>query len=111
MGIGIIDKGKDISPGNWIGSCKNSYGTWDRDEYMAYHAGKTLDVTHKIKIKQGDIVTVDLNCNTKTLNWAINGQYLSIQDQYVGIATPAAVAASLWKEKEKIEIIQSIRYH
>eukprot|EP01083_Nonionella_stella_P317592 1157314_1 len=108
MGVGIVDKTFNIAPGNYLGQDKHSYGTWDTDS-VACHATENLPVIHKLKVKQGDIVTVDVNLYNYTLNWAINGQYLSTDDTATGIPKEVALAASLWTSNESIEIIQYIQ--
>ena len=104
-GVGIINKAYDISEGQWIGSNKNSYGTWDTTSgCVAYHNGG-LPVDRKLKFKQGDIVTVDIDLNDYTLNWAINGIFLSDGDTATNIPKQVAFAASLSQQGDCIEII------
>eukprot|EP01084_Bolivina_argentea_P084879 153462_1 len=107
IGIGIVDKEFNIGVGNWIGEDEHSYGTWD--DSPAFHANDDLPVTNELTVKQGDIVTVDVDLDNHTLNWAINGQYLSIDDTVTGIPKHVALAASLWEKEESIEIIQYIQ--
>ena len=107
MGIGIITKAKDVSS-DWIGHCKNSWALWDTS--TVYLAGQTISGKNKIKFAQDDIVTVDVDLNKKTLNWAVNGQYISNDDFCSNIPNQIAIAVSLWRVNQCVEIIQDIHY-
>ena len=41
------------------------------------------------------MVTVDVDLNEKTLNWAINAQYLSVEDVATSTSQEIAFAASI----------------
>ena len=114
VGIGIVTKAFSIS-NHWVGQDSNSYGIWDRDDCYIVHQDKRWGYnesnqynrvkTRKLLVKKDDIVTVDLDLNDRTLNFAINGTYLSDQDLFENIASPVAVAASLWRKDDCVEII------
>ena len=108
-GVGAISKVFNIQSGNWIGRDVHSFGTWD--DVVAYHNNKMLTVTHQTKLKAGDMVTVDLDLSKQTLNWAVNGQYLSKNDIATDIPTPIAIAATLWNKGDTVQIIQYTRMH
>ena len=104
-GVGIVSKAYDISPDNWIGKDKQSYGTWDISSgCVAYHQA-CLPVQRTLKFKSGDTVTVDINLNDYTLNWAINGVFLSDGDTATNIQKQVAFAATLTAKDSCIEII------
>ena len=105
VGVGIVDKAFQIGEGHWLGEDIHSWGTWDNDNH---HQGKKMyfNVEHKLKVKTGDVVTVDVDLYNHVLNWAINGQYLSSDDIALNIPKQVALAASLWNGGDSVEIVQ-----
>eukprot|EP01084_Bolivina_argentea_P108152 193278_1 len=104
VGIGAVDKLFDISPGHYVGEDSHSYGTWDNT--CPCHNKGPLKVVHDKLLREGDIVTVDLDLNKNTISWAINGQYLSDKDIATNIPNPAAIAVTLWIPGVCVQVIE-----
>eukprot|EP00483_Globobulimina_turgida_P002731 UN02736 len=114
VGIGIVTKAFPVGL-KWVGEDKNSYGLWDRADVYIVHQEKKWGyhqpnknnriTTRKLLIADGAVVTVDLDLNERTLNLAVNGQFVSDEDLFENIPCPAAVAASLWRKDDSVEII------
>eukprot|EP00483_Globobulimina_turgida_P008987 UN09005 len=109
VGVGIVNKLFNASPGNYLGQNENSYGTWDSVVALHRGAGPSNAVKHAIKTKDGDVVTVDVDLNQRILNFAINGQYLSDIPIFKNIPKEVAIAASLWTSGNSVEILQYTR--
>eukprot|EP01083_Nonionella_stella_P138463 421341_1 len=106
VGVGIVSKLFDISPGKWVGGCANSYGTWDCS--VARHRGDSAAKTVKkaIKITNGAIVTIDVDLNKNVLNFEVNGHPFSDGPIFENIPNQVALAVSLWKTDNSVDIIQ-----
>ncbi len=107
LGIGIVGRGFLLYKNDWLGRESNgSYGTWDRTCLTAGHNGKSLkqNIVNDIKIKEGDIVKVDLDLNQRTLLWEINGNIVA-NNVAIDFNGPAAIATTL-KNIGSVEIVQ-----
>eukprot|EP01084_Bolivina_argentea_P070259 127743_1 len=114
-GIGIVDKAFTIAKrqtdGASIGQDTHSYGLWSGTAYhwcchnWSYQTKKNL-LPENPGMKTGDIVTIDVDLDKKILNWAINGQYLAVNDIATNIPNQVAIAAVFWIKGDSAEIIQ-----
>ena len=104
--IGIVDKSFDISSNTYIGSKNNSYTYY----YHGYLYGNGSKSATQLKgFNTGDIVTIDVDLDKGTLNWAINGNYLTQKDAFIQIPKQAALACNMHYAKDSIQIIQYYR--
>jgi len=109
VGIGIVDKSFNFEPGNWIGQDAFSYGTWDNCIGI-YNTGSGTLRPGSPKLKEGDVVTIDLDLDEGVLNWAVNGFYFNEEGVFRLEKKEYAIAASLWQVRNKVSIIQSLKY-
>ena len=106
VAVGIVNKTFPIK--TWIGKDEHSYGLWfDRMFILHNNAKWKADEIKKLVIKQGDIVTIDVDLNNKTLNFAVNGECLSGQDLAFNNNDlyPIAVAVTLQRANDCVEIV------
>eukprot|EP01084_Bolivina_argentea_P061376 112157_1 len=104
-GIGLVTK--SFKSDTWIGSDSagtswgiyNAYGGY-------YYKGSKLKTDRSITLKGNDIITVDLNMDKNTVNWAINGIFLSNDNIPSLTKSHLAVAASLWTKSDSVQIVQ-----
>jgi len=109
VGIGIVDKSFNFEPGNYIGQDVFSYGTWDNCIGI-HNKGSGPIRSGSPTLKEGDVVTIDLNLEEGLLNWAVNGFYLNEECMFRLEKGEYAIAASLWQVGNTVSIIQSLKY-
>eukprot|EP01083_Nonionella_stella_P029311 80722_1 len=100
--IGIIDKSFNISDNIYLGSTDNSYSFYY--EGTVYHNSQAI--VKSSGYKDGDIVTVDINLYNRTLNFALNGQYLAEKDAITNIPKQVALGANLYYKNDSVQIVQ-----
>ena len=106
-GIGLVTKAFPINTSTWIGSdgAGNSWGIYnDHDGY--YHKGQKIKTDRQLRLTGKERITVDLDMDSQTVDWAINGVFLT--DNKVKLLTSAhlAIAASVWTKGDSVTIIQ-----
>jgi len=101
VGIGVVSRKKSFALGQYLGHDTESWGTWD--DIADYHAGvhSTTPLT-----KSGDVVGVELDLNRGTLKYSINGTFFD--GVRTNLPKEVALAASLWKAGDCVEIIQHV---
>eukprot|EP01084_Bolivina_argentea_P132247 233375_1 len=102
MGIGIIDKSFNIYDNIFVGKTEDSYSYYFNGS--VYNSGKELIKCGEYKA--GDIITVDIDLYNRTLNWGINGVYLTTQDTVVNIPQQVALAVNFCYKKDSVQIVQ-----
>ena len=104
-GIGIVTKsfqfGKDVG----IGNDGNSWGIYKF--HGGYYQKKSKIATDRsLTLTGNEIITVDINMDKNTINWAINGMFLSNKNIPLGTSEHIALAASLWNKGDSVQIVQ-----
>ena len=102
FGIGIIDKTFNVLEGGFVGGAANSSSYYY--EGTIYNNGSS-PVKYS-GYKTGDTVTVDINLNTRTLNFALNGNYLAADDIIKNIPKQVALDVNMYyKNDSEIYIV------
>lgn len=106
IGIGIVDTQFVIADTKvYIGADEHSYGIWNGQGMIHKSNAQNTDNS---KYKTGDIITVDLNLNDRTVGWEINGQPL-FADIKISLNGPIAIAVGLYHIQDSVQIIQHLR--
>ncbi len=107
VGIGIVGTDFDIYKDQWIWSTNDSYGTWAVNSEIAYYNGAQVKerVKHKLVIKTGVTVKIDLDLYDRTFIWEIDGIRLT-DDVKIQFDGPVAVAACIYCSGDTVQIIQ-----
>ena len=105
FGIGTMDKSFNVSDNTHIGKTATTHAYWQE--------GSVFNNNGTIKkfdgYKTGDIVTVDINVDKSTINWAVNGKFLSTDDVITNIPKQVALAATMYYKNDSIQILQYYR--
>ena len=75
-------------------------------DYDWYYDQGKIKTDCNITLKDNEIITVDLNLDEHTINWAINGIFLSNDNIQCLIKSHLAVAVSLWVKSDCVQIVQ-----
>eukprot|EP01084_Bolivina_argentea_P126826 224462_1 len=113
IGIGIVDKLYKISDSQNFCTSRDgghAIALWADKTYAPYnnkiwHKGGELPLEYKPDLKTGDIITVDIDLNDKTVNWEVNAQPLSSKDIATNIPDQVAFAVRLGQRGDCVEII------
>ena len=105
MGIGIIDKSFKVSDSkHHIGQTNHSSSYWAYNGEI-YSNNKTLK-KGLTALKAGDIMTVDIDLYKRTLNLAVNGDYVTVnKDTVTDIPKQVALGATFYHENDTLQIV------
>ena len=104
IGVGIVDTIFEIySDCSVGGKNEHSIGIWQSG---LHHKGLKIQ---DLKFNKGDIITVDLDLNDRTIGWEINGQTV-VSALTIPFDGPVAIAASLYSIESCAQIIQYFKH-
>ena len=103
FGIGIIDKVFKVNENHYVGKTSGSRSYYYSGDLYKNGAGLELKGG---SYKKGDIVAVDVDLQNKTLNFALNGDYLTEADATKFTADKVAVGVNMYYSEDSCTIIQ-----
>lgn len=99
LSIGIIDRGFDVYGNYYVGKTANSYSY--NVAGPTYNNGSKKGTFKGYNI--GDIITIEINLDTKTVIFSLNGMFVC---KFTDVPNEIAVAANLYYKDYSIEILQ-----